>query len=985
MRARFALPAAALAVLSCSPENEPKANASRRVPQTGEPVPQTVAPVPLAENARIAQAESLYFAGQYDAARTIWTATLGEPQMRNDSALQAHVMMWLGLAAWRLGDYAESRTMGHQSLALKRRLGRSHELSRSYNALGLLARDEGRLTDAAALFDSAMQTAQAAADTAGVNRGAANLALVQLDLGEFSLARSGFETARSAGRAMKDARLEGNALNNLAMLTIRLGDPASAIPMLQEAGRLYGSIDYGTGQQNMLGQLATAYDLLGEPQRAFAVLDSAMRLARAQKLRQEEATNLRIFAELYQAAGDHQRALDYFSQAAALSRALDLKQESGIILRSQARSNAELGRLGAARAAAQEALRIHRNQGAPFEELSDLLLLTELSWSHNDRAAAEAHLRAARALASRLDVTAARADVALTEARIAERAGDWRRVLATLSRASSDLRMARLSNAWDQHALKSRAYAKLSMLDSAAAAGRLAVEAAEKVRGKLGSGVLRTAYTAERASVYGDLAVTLLQIGRPEEAFEVADAARGRALLEHLSTVRREVSAPANRFGRAEGLLREIDQLISLLRNAEQIPERERSGADNQRVSQLAARLERAEAEYEAIHSRSSSADSREAAIIGVRPTNATEVRNALAGNEALLQYSVFPDRVVVLVVRRDGVRHISISVSAAELSSRVRVARELLGRRAGHAAATDAVMTGLHELLITPLVNAGTLENVRRLVIVPHEALVYLPFAALREGRSGRYLSDTFALLHLASAGALPGLRRNDRRTAREKSGSVVLAPFPRTLPATRIEAQSIGRMLRKATILLGDKATEAATRDALQKRRMVHVASHGMLNIHNPLFSRIALAPSSAASGTDDGRLELREILDFDVGSSFVFLSGCETGVGTAWSTDFSRGEDYATLGQAFLFSGARSVMATLWRIDDEGAADFAARFYGHLRKNAPPEALALAQREMRGAGRFRAPYYWAPYQVTGSGEPVRLENRRWLPFNL
>ncbi|HYN81403.1 MAG TPA: CHAT domain-containing protein [Gemmatimonadaceae bacterium] len=985
VQARCAILLAGLIALACRGDRQARVDESRSgKPDSSSAQHATVAPAPkLPENPRVARAESLYFAGQYDTAHAIWRAALDDPQVRNDSAMQAHVAMWLGLAAWRLGDYADSRLMGERSLSLKQRLRRTHELSRSYNALGLLARDEGRLNDAAALFDSAMRTARAVADTAGVNRGAVNLALVQLDLGEFARARAGFETARASGRAMKDARLEGNALNNLAMLTIKLGDPAAAIPMLDEAGRLYGSIDYGTGQQNMLGQLATAYDLLGEPQRAFTVLDSAMRLARAQKLRQEEANNLRIFAELYQAAGDHRRALDYFTRAAALSRELGLAQEMGIILRSQARSNSTLGRHAAARAAAAEALQIHRNQGAAFEELSDLLLLAELAWTGNDPAGAETQLRNARTLAARLDVPSARADVALADGRLAERAGDWRRVLATMQRAGADLRAARLAAAWEQHALMARAYARLGRLDSAAAAGRLAVAAAERVRTNLGSGALRTTYTAERAAVYGDLAVTLLQLGRADEAFEVADAARGRALLEHLASVRRAVSAPANRLARSEELLKEIDELLSLLRNADRVPARERSIADNRRVSELTTRLERAEAEYEAIHARSIAGDAREAAIIGVRRTNIAEVRRSLSPDEALLQYSVFPDRVLVFVVRRNGVRHFAMPVAEADLSARIRVARELLGKRE-NTAGVDEVMFGLHDLLVTPVIKSGTIAGARRLVVVPHGALAYLPFAALRGRDSGKYLSDQFAILHLPSAGALPTLRAA-ANSAGAKSGSTVLAPFPRTLPATRMEAQSIGRTLRRASVLSGDLATEAAARDALQKRRVVHVASHGVLNLQNPLFSRIELAPVPHSPPPNDGRLELREVLDLSVGSSLVFLSGCETGVGAAWSTNFSRGEDYATLGQAFLFSGAKSVVATLWRIDDEGAAAFATRFYRHLKDRAPPEALAQAQREMRTSARFRAPYYWAPYQVTGSGEQIRLENRRWIPFNL
>jgi CHAT domain-containing protein len=112
---------------------------------------------------------------------------------------------------------------------------------------------------------------------------------------------------------------------------------------------------------------------------------------------------------------------------------------------------------------------------------------------------------------------------------------------------------------------------------------------------------------------------------------------------------------------------------------------------------------------------------------------------------------------------------------------------------------------------------------------------------------------------------------------------------------------------------------------------------------------------------------------VLTLRIKAPLVFLSGCETGVGAAWSTQFARGEDYATLAQAFLYAGARTVAATLWRIGDEGAAVFAGRFYEQLGALAPAEALAAAQREMMKDLAYGSPYYWAGYQLIGESLPL------------
>src|SRR3970282_500864 len=98
-------------------------------------------------------------------------------------------------------------------LALKRAEGDREELFRSWNALGLLAWNEGRLLDALVLFDSA--TAVAEATPLDLGKAAGNRALVQVELGEFAAARAGFEAMLEAGRASRASVVTGHALANL--------------------------------------------------------------------------------------------------------------------------------------------------------------------------------------------------------------------------------------------------------------------------------------------------------------------------------------------------------------------------------------------------------------------------------------------------------------------------------------------------------------------------------------------------------------------------------------------------------------------------------------------------------------------------------------------------------------------------------------------------------------------------------------------------
>jgi CHAT domain-containing protein len=349
-----------------------------------------------------------------------------------------------------------------------------------------------------------------------------------------------------------------------------------------------------------------------------------------------------------------------------------------------------------------------------------------------------------------------------------------------------------------------------------------------------------------------------------------------------------------------------------------------------------------------------------------------SDVAGALRPGEALLEYLVAPDRVILFVVRADTLRAIVRALARDELSVQLRVARELVGRADGDPRQADAVLRRLHDVLIEPAIEAGALHGVRRLIVVPHAELAYLPFGALRDRESGRYLAEEFVLVHVPSATSV-GLLRGSAGRRRIPGGAVGLAPFPDRLPASAVEIEALGEALPGARKLRGSQATERRLRHALEEAGIVHVATHGILNALNPMFSRIELVPGRARRGdespwTDDGRLEVHEVLGIRVASGLVFLSGCETGTGTAGATAYDRGNEFATLAQAFLSAGAGAVVATLWRVEDRGAAAFAARFYEALRTGAAPDALAAAQRAMIADPRWSSPYHWAAYRISG-----------------
>ena len=194
----------------------------------------------------------------------------------------------------------------------------------------------------------------------------------------------------------------------------------------------------------------------------------------------------------------------------------------------------------------------------------------------------------------------------------------------------------------------------------------------------------------------------------------------------------------------------------------------------------------------------------------------------------------------------------------------------------------------------LRPLEKRDLFAGARGLVLVPHGALTYLPFSALRDSPRSPYLAERFSIITLTSASALVPLRQTTTEAA---SGGQVFAPLTKELPASRDEATAVSRALTAHASLDAD-ASEAAVRRALRSASIVHVASHGILDADRPMFSAVALAPSRTASTPDDdGRLETHEVLGLDVASRLVYLSGCETALGASGPTSFHTGEDYTT----------------------------------------------------------------------------------------
>lgn len=145
-----------------------------------------------------------------------------------------------------------------------------------------------------------------------------------------------------------------------------------------------------------------------------------------------------------------------------------------------------------------------------------------------------------------------------------------------------------------------------------------------------------------------------------------------------------------------------------------------------------------------------------------------------------------------------------------------------------------------------------------------------------------------------------------------------------------------------------------------------MLHLAVHGISNPRTP--DRAALVLLSDPASSEDGLLQAREISGLHLNAKLVVLSACDTAVGRLQGQ-----EGVANLAKAFLFAGAKTVVATLWSVDDEFSVTLMRRFYRNLAQGQDKgSALRNAKRAvLREFSEKTAPYYWAGFSLIGQGD--------------
>ncbi|TAL28344.1 MAG: CHAT domain-containing protein [Nitrospirae bacterium] len=474
-----------------------------------------------------------------------------------------------------------------------------------------------------------------------------------------------------------------------------------------------------------------------------------------------------------------------------------------------------------------------------------------------------------------------------------------------------------------------------------------AIENIESIRSMMETDLNKRLFQANKQSIYSGFIELSSELYGAEKGFEALERAKARGLMDLLST--KEIALKKDVSYQERKVIAEkiADELVRL--------KQAKSENDSDGKIAQSPLFEKETERYRGVMIRIKNEEPELSSLISADFLKYPDLKKSIAGDVTLLEYFFTAEKIFIWSIDKNRISLFTGRTKKEDLEKKVRGHRDAVIKRDRDN--EKRFSKELYDVLILPVRDR---IMGKRLGIVPHDILHYLPFNALNSG--DKYFIEEFPLFSSPSASVLKYAIDKERPKGQKVLGfgNPDLGDPSLDLPYAQKETEMIAELYPGSKIYQGKDATERILKSEASKFDILHFATHAEFSDSDPLYSAIRLAQDNS----EDGRLEAREIFSLDIKPYLVTLSACETGLGVV-----TGGDEIIGMNRAFIYAGAPSIVASLWSVSDISTAQLMEKFYKNLKTMTKDEAMQKAQMDLIRSKDFSEPFFWAPFYLSGA----------------
>ena len=911
--------------------------------------------VPASIADKLAEGNLVKAGGKWDAALAAFQQARVSAHSEGDARSESLALAGMAEAEFNRNHDEATRKYSLESLALAKRI---NDKACEYAALRQLSAVQYRHSEYKeehATLERLFALAQELGDRKGIAIGLNNLGNLWRAQGELQPAIGYLERAEKAFADLGDDRSRGVVLNNLGTIHNSLGDYDLGAKIIRKGLELEKAAkdDVYVGQAyNSLGVNEMGR---GNYQQALQFFQQALESARRTENRWGMAEVFNNMGIVFQEQQNHEQAIAHFRKGLAINRGVgsnDLASEAHYNLGDEMMA---VHRIPEAVREYRESLRLAQGSNITSTEGEAHRGLGCAFFQQKRLAEAEAELLAAAAIQRAGPDPPSLAQTYVEISRLKLHQGLAQEALAQAQEAEKSLSsIGKSEGLWQAQLAAGRALRKLGRDLEAGREFEASIATIEASRTRVvGPSTSLPVYFANKLEPYEERVALALAAGKTQDALQFAERSKSRALGDLLRSGHVDLSQSLTAVERAaeQGLERQLVAVDIQISNQ----------PSNAKLEVERARIRR---ELEALQNQLYAAHPETAFVRGRSRPMSTAEMTAVASDlgATILDYVVMPGNSYVFVIRRGtSPRVVALGIGQASLA---RKASEFHRQLASHDLAYEGLAQQLYRLLLAPVEH----ELDGPVIIVPHGPLWDIAFHALQPA-AHHFLIEKAVISYAPSLAVLRETVRLDRERRNSPAPRQLLAvgnPAGRdSLPEAERQVHQIEALYGSShsRVLTGAEATQNSFKQDAGRYRVLHLASHAVLDGLNPMYSRALLARSTS----DSGILEARELMQLKLKAELLVLSACETARGTAVGGEGINGMLWA----AFV-AGAPTTVASLWRVESASTSDLMIALHRNWlqsRQCAKAAALRNAALSLIGSGKFSHPFYWAGFILMGS----------------